>query len=86
MTIEDVQRLLPGSEHAAVVDLTAADVALAPGSRRLYVGGAGDVKVDTVGGEAGVVFQSVIAGMYLDVRATKVYKVGTTATKIVALW
>jgi len=51
----------------------------------LYVGGAGDLKVDTVGGDA-VTFVAVPAGSFIPVQVTRVYATGTTATSIVALW
>jgi hypothetical protein len=54
-------------------------------SRALYVGGAGNLKIDTVGGST-VTFVSVPAGTVLPVRAKKVHATGTTATNIVALW
>ncbi len=84
LTYADLLRGLPGSDNAAVVDVSSTDVTLSPPCRRLYVGGTGDVKVDTVGGQT-VTFQSVPVG-YLDVRATKVYHSGSSATKLVALW
>jgi hypothetical protein len=51
----------------------------------LYVGGAGDLKVDTVGGDA-VTFVAVPAGSFIPVQVTRVYATGTSATSIVALW
>jgi len=51
----------------------------------LYVGGAGDLKVDTVGGDA-ITFVAVPAGSFIPVQVTRVYATGTTATSIVALW
>jgi hypothetical protein len=51
----------------------------------LYVGGAGDLKVDTIGGDA-VTFVAVPAGSFIPVQVTRVYATGTTATSIVALW
>jgi hypothetical protein len=51
----------------------------------LYVGGAGDLKVDTVGGDA-VTFVAVPAGSFIPVQVTRVYASGTSATSIVALW
>jgi hypothetical protein len=51
----------------------------------LYVGGYGDVKVDTVGGDT-VVFPGVNGGTFFPVQVTRVYATGTTATDIVALW
>lgn len=58
-------------------------VALAAASKRLWVGGTGNVKVLTVGG-ATVTYTSVPAGTYLQVRAQQVFNTGTTATNIVA--
>lgn len=55
-------------------------------SRALYIGGTGNVKVDTVDGEQGVVFVAVPVGTLLPIRATKVYATGTTATNIVELF
>lgn len=54
-------------------------------SRALFVGGAGDVKVDTKGGDT-VTFVGVTAGAILPVRVTRVYATGTTATSIVAVY
>jgi hypothetical protein len=51
----------------------------------LYVGGAGDLKVDTVGGDE-VTFVAVPAGSFIPVQVTRVYATGTSATSIVALW
>ena len=51
----------------------------------LYVGGAGDLTVDTVGGDA-VTFVAVPAGSFIPVQVTRVYSTGTSATSIVALW
>lgn len=51
----------------------------------LYVGVAGDVKVQTVGGDD-VVFTGVLAGSFIPVQVLRVFATGTTATNIVALW
>jgi len=50
---------------------------------QLYVGGTGEIKVDTPE-STGVVFKGVPVGFF-PVLVTKVYKDGTTATNIVAL-
>lgn len=73
--------LAPASNAAAVTTSDTADLTYA--SKRLWVGGPGAVKVNTVGG-ATVVYAAVPAGTYLKVRATRVYATGTTATNIVA--
>jgi len=54
-------------------------------SRALFVGGAGDVAVLMMGGEA-VVFSGVLAGTILPIRAKRVKAAGTTATLIINLW
>jgi hypothetical protein len=51
----------------------------------LYIGGAGNVKVLTVGGDE-VTFFSAQAGLVIPVQVLKVFSTGTTATNIVALW
>lgn len=73
--------LAPASNAAAVTPSDTA--ALATASKRLWVGGAGNVKVLTVGG-ATVTYTSVPAGTYLNVRAAQVFNTGTSATNIVA--
>jgi hypothetical protein len=85
MTYEDLLRGLPGCENAAAVAPN--DGTDLPGgpTRCLYIGVAGDVKVDLVGVGAGIVFKAVPVGI-LNVRAKRVYAAGTAATNIVALW
>lgn len=74
----------PGEHAAAVTPNDSTDLTTA--CRGLYIGGAGDVTLDTVGGETTVVFNSLVAGTILPVRAVRVRATGTTATNIVALW
>lgn len=52
---------------------------------RLYIGVAGDVKVDLVGGSTGITFKNHPVG-YLPGFVTRVYSTGTAATEIIALW
>ena len=73
----------PAHYAAAVTPNDGAD--LADTSRALYIGGAGDVKVDMYGSGT-VTFVGVTAGSVLPVRVDRVYSTGTTATSIVALW
>lgn len=54
--------------------------------RALYIGGAGNVSLETVGGQSAVVFVGLPAGTILPVRATRVNSTSTTATSIVALY
>lgn len=81
---------LQAGRAAAVTPSNTADIPSVSGGTSnngcvLYVGGAGDLTVDTVGGDA-VTFVAVPAGSFIPVQVTRVYAAGTTATSIVALW
>lgn len=52
-------------------------------ARRLYVGGAGDVKVTFLGGGV-VTYKSKPQGSFVDGAITKVWKTGTSATDLIA--
>lgn len=74
--------LLAPASHAAAV--TPSDTLALPfASKRLWVGGAGNVKLTTVGGDT-VTYTAVPAGTYLQVRAAQIFATLTTATNIVA--
>ena len=74
--------LLSPSKHATAV--TPSDSApLTYASKRLWVGGAGNVTVIMVDGKT-VTYSSVPAGTYLQIRVNQVNQTGTTATNIVA--
>jgi hypothetical protein len=74
------------SPAANAVALTTSDtVDLTNYSRALYVGVAGNVKVDTVGGQT-TTFVGVAAGSILPVRVKRVYATLTTAASLVALY
>lgn len=51
----------------------------------LYIGGIGNVDVTTAGGDR-VILYGLPTGMFVPVQVVKVWKAGTTATNIVALW
>lgn len=51
----------------------------------LYVGGAGNVVVDTIGDDLNIAFVGVPVGTILPVQVKKL-RAGTTATNIIALW
>lgn len=68
---------------AAVTPADGSD--LATSARALWVGGAGDIKVTTVGGST-VTIVGVTAGSILPVRVARVWATGTTATNILAGW
>ena len=73
----------PAHRLAAVTPNDSADLASA--SRALYIGGAGDVSVVTVGGDT-VTLSGAQAGSIIPVRVSRVRSTGTTATNIVAMW
>ena len=84
----DLDKLVPGLEspaaHAAAV--TPDDATdLATPACGLYVGGAGNLALVTVGGET-VKLEAVPAGSFVPIRTARVRAAGTTATAIVALW
>lgn len=74
-----------GPAHNAVAVTPNDGADLTDTTRALYVGGAGDVKVDMLGSGT-VTLVGVTAGTVLPIRADRVYSTGTTATSIVALW
>lgn len=51
----------------------------------LYVGTGGKLRVLTAGGQD-VLFNGILGGSFLPVQVLKVFKTGTTATDLVALW
>ena len=73
--------LSPANDGAAVTPNDSTDLPVA--SKRLWVGGAGNVALVTVVGTA-LTYTGVPAGTYLHVRAARVKATGTSATNIVA--
>ena len=51
----------------------------------LYIGGAGNVRVLTEGGDD-VTFNGTLAGSYFPIQVLRVFASGTTATNIIAIW
>jgi hypothetical protein len=51
----------------------------------LYIGGAGNISVHTMGDDI-INFDGVLAGTYLPVQIHRVNATGTTATLLNALW
>lgn len=72
---------LPASYAEAVTPSDSTD--LPNDAKSLYIGGAGDVKVTTIGGEV-CVFTAHPIG-YMPVHVSRVWNTGTTATHIVGL-
>tara|TARA_R100000734_G_C3319092_1_gene114254 strand:+ start:5779 stop:6048 length:270 start_codon:yes stop_codon:yes gene_type:complete len=86
------QKLQAGRAAAVTPSDTAniPSVSTDPGANRnngcvLFVGGAGNIKVTTVGGDE-VTFNGISSGTFIPVQVTKVHSTGTSATNIVALW
>lgn len=79
----EIGRLGPSGSSAAV-DLTSTDATLSPPCRGIYVGVTGDVKVDHPDGSTST-FTALAAGICHPIAAKKIYKVGTSATSILAL-
>jgi hypothetical protein len=74
----------PATRAAAVTPSDSTDLATV--ARALYIGGAGNVVLDTAGGDTSVTFTGLAAGTILPVRVARVRSTSTTATSIVALW
>jgi hypothetical protein len=70
--------------HAAAITKSDTDE-LAYVTRGIYVGGAGNINLVTVGGET-VLFTAPPVGKVLRVRAKQILSTSTTATALVALW
>ena len=68
-----------GINAAAAVHSDTVDLA---NSGSLYIGGVGDVKIDTIEGDT-VTYTAVPAGTLLPVIAARVYATGTSATAII---
>lgn len=84
----------PFSSHATALDSPArraASVTPADGTdltttaRALWVGGGGNITLDTAGGDT-VTIPNIPDGAVLPVTARRIRSTGTTATNIVALW
>lgn len=71
-------------ENAATIQPSDAAL-LSRVTRAVFVGGAGALRVEMMGGED-IVFAGLGAGTLLPVRIQKVFATGTTATSLVALW
>jgi hypothetical protein len=74
----------PADSAASVTPNDSTDLTTA--TRGLYIGGAGNVKVDMVGEGTAVVYSGLVVGTVYPIRVTRVYATDTTATNIVALW
>ena len=73
--------LSPSADGIAVTPSDTVD--LPTPCRRLWIGGAGAVTINTLAGHS-LTYTGVPAGTYLQMRASRVFATGTTATNIVA--
>lgn len=82
MTTGNTRGTIPAEGGAAVTPNNSTDLTVT--ARSLYIGGSGNLKVDTADGST-ITFSSVPVGIF-PVRVKRVYATGTTATSIVALY
>ena len=75
--------MTPITKAAAVTPSDTTDLT-AP-TRAIYIGGAGNLKIDTLGGDT-VTLNALAVGVIHWVQVKRVYSTGTTATNIVALY
>jgi hypothetical protein len=73
--------LAPSGDGVAVTPSDTVDLAVLP--RRLWSGSGGNIKINTAAGNP-LTYTAVPAGTYLNVRASRVWATGTSATGIVA--
>ncbi len=74
----------PAENAVAVTPHNSTDLVTA--TRALWIGGAGNISVEMVGGQSAVVFVGIQAGTILPIRVTRVNSTSTTATSIVAIY
>ncbi|MGA1670277.1 MAG: spike base protein, RCAP_Rcc01079 family [Candidatus Nanopelagicaceae bacterium] len=73
----------PAERAFAITGNDSTDLTVFP--RAIYVGGAGNVKVITLGGDT-VTFSGVLAGTVLPVRVKRVFSTDTTATNLIGIY
>lgn len=73
----------PAERAFAITGNDSTDLTVYP--RAIYVGGAGNVKVITLGGDT-VTFSGVLAGTVLPVRVKRVFSTDTTATNLIGIY
>jgi hypothetical protein len=75
--------IIPAEEYSAITPADGA--ALAKPTRAVYVGGSGDLTVDSLDGNQ-VTFVGLAAGQIHPIRCTRVYATGTTVTGIIGIY
>lgn len=79
----DLEKSGPATVAEAITPADSADLSWP--TRAIYLGSAGDVKVQMHGGGEIVTFSGLLAGQLYPFGVTKVFSGGTTASSIVAL-
>lgn len=64
---------------AIAIDYSGADQEFTRAVRGIYVGTAGNLKVDMADGTSGVTFSNLAAGSIYALKVTKIYQTGSTA-------
>lgn len=72
----------PAENAAPVTPSNTADLPVA--CRALYIGGGGDLRITTVGGDT-VTFRNAPEGLF-PIRARRVHATETTAADLIAVW
>lgn len=78
-----VDKVAPGRNAIAVTEHDTNELSKYP--RALYIGGAGNLVVDMLGGQNDVAFNNVAAGTILPITVKRV-KAASTVSDIVAIW
>jgi len=78
-----IDKLLFGSAEA--VDISSTNHHFAQNKSSLFVGGAGDVRLDMGNGEESILFVGIQAGTIIPVFFNQVHQSGSTATSMLAL-
>jgi hypothetical protein len=76
-------RIIPAEKYNAITPHDTNDLTVP--TRAIYVGVSGDVKVDSIDGNA-VTYTGLMAGIIHAIACTRVYSTGTTATNIVGIY
>jgi hypothetical protein len=71
-------------DQARAIDLTSTDATFSSPTRSIYVGTGGDLIVELSGASGVQVTYKVLAGQRQVISASKVIKIGTTASNLVA--
>lgn len=79
----EAKNAAPAEDAVAVTPSDSTD--LTNPARALYVGGSGDVNLDTGNGTT-IVFTNIVGGTILPIRVKRVRATSTTATGIIALY